>query len=178
MNFQDLKHIEDHKTYIDTAFRKAKKSKDPKGRIEAFSDYLIEALQKIIYSYPSIDSLPEFYAELVRTQLDYRYIKKSLGAVDGAINKLKEFKRKFVRDPGKLKQFYGRASSVIKKIKGNLDYLEEARKVMKDFPAVKTSLYTVALYGLPNVGKTTVLSELTPSEAEINTYPFTTKKIN
>lgn len=177
MNFQELTKVESPKFYLDVAFKRAKEKKEPRERMDKFTGYLTQALKKIIHSYPNIDNLPEFYLELVRSQLDYRYLKKSLGAVDWAVNKLKEFHKKYVKNEN-LKEFYGRQSSVLKKIKRNLVYLEEARRVMKGFPAVKTSLYTVALYGFPNVGKTTLLNKVTDAKAEINSYPFTTKKIN
>ena len=45
---------------------------------------------------------------------------------------------------------------------------------MKDYPTIKTSLFTVAICGFPNVGKTTLLSKMTPSEPEISNYSFTT----
>ena len=49
---------------------------------------------------------------------------------------------------------------------------------MKGFPAIKTGMFTVAIAGFPNVGKTTLLYKLTGSKPEINSYAFTTKNIN
>ncbi|MFH1510638.1 MAG: GTPase, partial [Candidatus Woesearchaeota archaeon] len=42
----------------------------------------------------------------------------------------------------------------------------------------RDSLFTVAITGFPNVGKTTLLSRLTGSTPEIQNYSFTTKNIN
>jgi len=56
--------------------------------------------------------------------------------------------------------------------------IEASRKIMKTFPAVKTSLFTVAIAGFPNVGKSTLLKELTSASPEINSYAFTTKTLN
>ena len=39
-------------------------------------------------------------------------------------------------------------------------------------------MFTVCLYGFPNVGKTTVLNKLTGTKAEVAAYAFTTKSIN
>ena len=75
------------------------------------------------------------------------------------------------------KQFYGRLSSVLKQIDDNLAYLEYSRKIMRTYPDVK-EMFTVCLYGLPNVGKTTLLNKLTGTRAEVNSYAFTTKSIN
>jgi nucleolar GTP-binding protein len=49
---------------------------------------------------------------------------------------------------------------------------------MKAFPSVKSNICTVALYGFPNVGKTTLITKLTDSKPEINSYAFTTKTLN
>ena len=49
---------------------------------------------------------------------------------------------------------------------------------MKAYPIIKTSLFTVAITGFPNIGKTTLLYKLTGSKPEIKSYAFTTKTIN
>ena len=48
---------------------------------------------------------------------------------------------------------------------------------MKSFPSVKENLFTVAIVGFPNVGKSTLISALTDSNVEINSYSFTTKSL-
>jgi nucleolar GTP-binding protein len=197
MNFQTLNRIEDHQFYLDVAFRYARErgmaSKEKKFKDKAKKERFIEQvkiraaekslsgrLEKILESFPKIDDLPEFYNQLIKATLDYESLKKSLGAVRWAVNKIKEFARAYEKKAvnGTSKQYYGRISSVLKQIRKNLSYLEEARKVMKGYPSVKTKLFTVALFGFPNVGKTTLLYKLTGSKPEINQYAFTTKNLN
>lgn len=205
MNFQSLATIETPTFYLDLAFRRAndklklarqnvKKPRFEKSkqlellRIEVIKDSLMNHLKKILISFPSIDTLPKFYNELVKVTLDYPQLKKSLGAVNWCTGKIDTFfmvyknKIKNTRDLGKINQyrreFNGRVSSVLRQIKDNLAYLEGSRRIMKGYPSIKTSMASVVITGFPNVGKTTLMYNLTGSKAEINSYPFTTKNIN
>lgn len=206
MAFQDIPPVELYQFYLDIAFNKAskkanlarkKKTREEKLakskriellRVEAVEDSLNKNLRKIITSFPAIDELPEFYLELVKCTLDYALLKKSLGAVNWATKKINFFSKEYslkikkTKDIKKInyyrKQYYGRVSSLLNQIKNELSYLEESRKVMKGYPAIKTGIKTVCIVGFPNVGKTTLLYKLTGSKPEINTYPFTTKGIN
>ncbi|MBW2972051.1 50S ribosome-binding GTPase [Candidatus Woesearchaeota archaeon] len=205
MNFQGLAKVEKADWYIDLAFRNAKKSaSEMKGQIgKAGPDVIkraelakISAVRRvfrrhfeiILTSFPSLDTMPEFYQELVRITLDYAELKKSLGALRWAQQKVEHFSdfyqnrikrcRDFPRMTAYSREYYGRISSVIKQVKKQLEYLELARRTMKEYPAVKTKMFTVCIAGFPNVGKTTLLSKLTGSKPEIADYAFTTKKLN
>ncbi|MFH1054036.1 MAG: GTPase [Candidatus Woesearchaeota archaeon] len=206
MNFQDLVRIEKYDTYLDHAFRKAKlkveqvKEEKLKGervhksrqmeslRINVVKDYLTNSFQKILDSFPNINQLDKFYLELVHCTLEYDQLKLSLGILSWGIKHIHKFYIKYnslinqTEDLQKINQyrreFYGRVSSIVKQTSKALLYLEEARKVMRNYPNIKTSVKTVSIVGFPNVGKTTLLYKLTGSKAEINSYSFTTKGIN
>ena len=206
MNFQSIKSVEDYKFYLDLAFRRAREkgtklrsTKLKGGRLEkskyiefmklqVISDTIAARMQVIVESFPSLDELPEFYNELVRLSIDYAQFKRSLGAVNWlgqrARNMLKIYKSKldkntqFERINIIKREFLGRISSMVKQVKTDFVFLEGARRTMKAFPTIKTSLKTVAIAGFPNVGKTTILFKISGSEAEINSYPFTTKGVN
>ncbi|MBW2964398.1 50S ribosome-binding GTPase [Candidatus Woesearchaeota archaeon] len=204
MNFQGLKKVEKADWYIDLAFRNAgKKAAEIKSAMRRRPDTIKRAelakvseirrilrrhLDMILKSFPSIDTLDEFYMEMIRAAMDYAELKKSLGALRWAEQKVDFFSdqyhnkiarcRDFSRMTGYSREYYGRISSVMKQVKRQLEYLEQARKTMKDFPSIKTSIFTVCIAGFPNVGKTTLLSKLTPANPEIADYAFTTKKLN
>ena len=206
MNFQNLPSVMDPEFYLDVAFRAAKqkvrtvrltrvfKSKIEKLReiekirIKTVSSIISRHFKRIITSYPNIDKLPAFYLELVKSTLDYVLLKRSLASLGWVIKKSQELSRMYnskiakCEDSDKIgyyrREFYGRVSSLVKQLRRNLQIIENARKVMKDYPTVKTSAFTVVITGLPNVGKTTLLYKLTGSMPEINSYPFTTKGIN
>lgn len=205
MNFQDLHRIEDYKFYLDRAFKESKKkghaqylrsNGDKNSRIrtaeyekiKTFGNEIKTRFDAITKNFPSIDSMPEFYQELVRNSLDYNLLKRSLGAIAWASQQVslltEEFERKIRHSKNEIdikkimNTYYGRASSVVKQVKNNLSYIEESRKMMKEFPAIKTDLFTVAITGFPNIGKSTLLSKITPAKPEIKAYAFTTKGLN
>ncbi len=72
-----------------------------------------------------------------------------------------------------------RATGEIDKRLGEpLAILKHGRDVFRDLPTVDDELFTVAIAGFPNVGKSTLLSKLTPAKPEIKPYAFTTKGLN
>lgn len=208
MNFQGLGKVETADKYIDIAFGRAndaanldrekisgEKLSNPErskhielAKVEAIADTLRQHLSHILIAFPKVDDLPEFYQQLVKCTLEYSDLKHALGAVNWADKRIFDFRkfyldkikrtRDFISINGYRKEFYGRVSSVVKKIKKELEYLEKARKILREFPQIKTSIPTIAICGFPNVGKTTLLYKLTGSKPEISNYAFTTKSIN
>ncbi|RMF07352.1 GTP-binding protein [Candidatus Woesearchaeota archaeon] len=158
------------------------------SRISVISDIIASELREINSNFPSFDSLTEFYRELVKATLDYASLKKSLAGMKWGAGKMRDLQRTYqkkvssaagIEQLSRIKrEFIGRATSVVKQLKDNLAYLAEARKTLRQFPSVKSRLFTVSLYGFPNVGKTTLLSKITASSPEIADYAFTTKTLN
>jgi nucleolar GTP-binding protein len=205
MNFQDLQSINDSKFYLDQAFKKsklqgekvfAKSSGDQLSRIirteseklKTFSNTLKEYMDNIVKKFPNIDNLPEIYTELVRLTLDYDLLKKSLGSLNWVNKRIEELTSicwKSLRASDSktaintaMNAYYGRIGSLMRQVDKHLRYIEEARRTMRDYPTLKTDLYTVAITGFPNIGKSTLLSKITTAKPEIKDYSFTTKKIN
>ena len=208
MNFQDLKKVENYQVYLDVAIKRAdakanllrqsiklksvsrttKSRRIEIDRIKIINENLCEKLNIIYTGFPSFDNLPEFYNQLIKLFLDYDNIKKSLGSVNWAERQIKKLSRsatigiKIEEKPSLITKIsnsaVGRICSIMKQINKFLIKLENARKTMKNFPAIKTSVFTIAIAGFPNVGKSTLLKKLTSSDPEIRDYAFTTKKLN
>jgi nucleolar GTP-binding protein len=202
MNFQTIPPVPSSKFLLDAAFRKARlqgTSKKLKGnwlqiirqkealKCDVVKDVLVQPLLKVLSTFPSTGALPPFYIKLLRLTLDYKEFKQNLGAVNWAVKRISFFHRQYVsrivkeKDRDKIKglnkEFYGRVSSVLKQINTCLTDLERFRKVMKTYPDIK-EMFTVCLYGFPNVGKTTLLNKIAGTKAKTAAYAFTTTGIN
>ena len=202
MNFQNIAPIETNKQLLNLAFAKARvkgKSKKLKGnwlqiirqkealKLDIVKDTIVPRLDKVLKSFPATADLSDFYTKLMDLTLDYSNYKKSLGAVNWAMGKIRLLHKSYVSKIIKCKdreaikdlskQFYGRLSSLLKQVSPNFTYLEKCRRIMKNYPDIK-EMFTVCIYGFPNVGKTTLLNKLTGTRAQVAAYAFTTKSVN
>ena len=71
----------------------------------------------------------------------------------------------------------GRMCTLIKKLKSSLSYLEEVRKHLGRLPTIDTSARTLILTGFPNVGKSSLINNLTNANVDVQSYPFTTQSL-
>lgn len=156
-----------------------------KNKIESASNLLEERLREISDSFPKFDQLHPFERELADASINLEETKKQLGYLKKRahiVQRLRSqtiqqiFASKSIGRIRKLSQsFYGRVSSVIKKLDRELKALEQKRKQLLEMPRIQEDVFTVILAGFPNVGKTTLLKKLTNSEPRIAPFPFTTK---
>ena len=154
-------------------------------RIEVMSKTVRTALTNLVAGTPSLSNLPPFYRELVATLVDVDTSRKSLGAIDGTAKVVGNLERdhlrrlRFAKSPDETsairRQAYGRISSVVRRAGVHLTFLREAAVKLTGIPSVYVDIPTIVITGYPNVGKTTLLKQLTSSEPEIAPYPFTTR---
>lgn len=205
LKFQNIPSIEPADQHLDIAFRKAKsraetvkQRKKPVSlgeiknleeiRLTTAASTLTHRFQNIIKYFPYIPALPLFYRELIKATIDVDKYEDALQSIEWTSKKITELYRDHCR---KLhlaqntptihdirRSFYGRISSVVKRIDAKLCYLnKEVRPIMRTYPIIK-DIPTVAIAGFPNVGKTTLLSKISSSKPEIAEYAFTTQHLN
>ncbi|MEM4188581.1 MAG: GTPase [Candidatus Hadarchaeum sp.] len=197
ITFGRLPNVLTARELIDTAFKRASEgaaraegtprevaAQREQQRITIATTTIAEHLRKIVADFPSLIDLPPFYHDLVEAIEGIDELKKSLGAIGGAVKVVEKIRReqlrklKMIKNPAEAaavrRQAYGRISSVLKKIDRNLIFLKEAAKRLSDLPDVYLDLPTIVIAGYPNVGKSTLLKVLTGSSPKIAPYPFTT----
>lgn len=187
MSFDTLPLIERADTYLDNAFKKARKKPADK-RIDTVSDYLTSSFEKIIAVYPNFDNMSEFYTQLLKLTVDYDKLKRAMGACQWIVRQVKTVSSEFRREMRsienkedfhkKLKAYYGRISSILHQTDKQLSYLKKVRDILRSYPSIKEGVFTIAIAGFPNVGKSTLLGKVTGAKPEIDSYAFTTKGLN
>ena len=153
-------------------------------RIKTVGSSIATQLKSSANSFPDVDEIPELYQELVDVLVGLKKMKKARASMIWTANKIKDFQMlylkriKGVRNTKDArvvrKEYYGRVSSFIHKIRNHMDLVLEVSKLLKNFPDIE-DLPTVIITGFPNVGKSSVLGKITGSRPKVFSYPFTTK---
>jgi len=202
--FDEFYHVPNSQELLDIAFKRAMRSsakvsknapilikakKKESKRIKVAVDDLVNRLLKIIKMVPIINELPDFYRELASLLVNIDELKLYLGKINGIIPVLSNIQREYIKkvshieipkEGDKLRRAaFGRISSIINKQNKTLEYLNNIRGYLREIPSIDYTLPCVVVAGYPNVGKSSIVREIsTNKKIEVQEYPFTTKKLN
>ena len=202
--FNEFYHIPNSQELLDIAFKRAMKSsakvsknapilikakKKETLRIKVAIKEIIDRILNIIKMVPIIAELPDFYKELASILVDIDELKLTLGKLNGILPILSQIEREYTKKLSQIeapnegdalrRSVFGRISSIVKKQNGNLLYLNNIRGRLREIPSIDDSLPCIVVAGYPNVGKSSIVKEIsTNKKIDIQEYPFTTKKLN
>lgn len=194
MIFEKLPTVPTSDELLNKSFRRAARAKhgkrilDRASKLKAEESMLLTAahilsdnLINIVRKFPSFDTIPPFYLELADIIVGVEEMKMNLASVQWAGTKINEMSRKYVgmmrnADDAKVvrKQAFGRISSIVDSIDGNLRFMNDARNKLRKLPEIGEGP-TIVVAGYPNVGKSSFVALVSTARPEIASYPFTTK---
>lgn len=146
-----------------------------------------DKITEILDSFPKLDDVHPFYADLMNVLYDRDHYKIALGQLNTARmlidNVAKDYARllKYGDSLYRCKQLkraaLGRMCTIMKRQKSSLGYLEQVRQHLSRLPSIDPTSRTLILCGFPNVGKSSFMNKVTRADVEVQPYAFTTKSL-
>lgn len=118
---------------------------------------------------------------------DADHYKIALSHLSGAKNTIETIARDYVRLLKYSQSLYqaktlkraalGRMSTLMRRLKDSLAYLEEVRQHIGRLPSIDPMTRTLLVFGLPNTGKSSFVRSVSRSDTPVDSYAFTTKSL-
>lgn len=156
-------------------------------KVKYTCETITEKLTVILNQFPRIDDIHPFYADLINVLYDKDHYKISLAQVATSKALIEAIAKDYLRllkygdSLYRCKQLkrsaLGRMCTVLKKLNGALQYLENVRQHLSRLPSIDPGARTLLICGYPNVGKSSFINKVTRANVEVQPYAFTTKSL-
>lgn len=162
--------------------------KEITDRVSTIESITCSHLLKVVKRFPTIEKLHPFYEDMIDLMFDIDRYKVSLSKIQWAAERIEALSTDVIRRLKRaktiqllnqlMKEYYGRYSSIIKSVDGDLRFLSECRDWLRKIPDIDPDMPTFIIAGMPNVGKSSLLMLLTGNIPKVAPYPFTTQSIS
>jgi nucleolar GTP-binding protein len=157
------------------------------ARVDSIQSTVDHMLQRTREGFAVMEDMHPFHLEVLSTVVDVREVEHALHTLnwcrgqvrDVCVKAVKQLTRTRSHDfvETKRREVYGRVSSLLERVSGELRLLAEAREVLRTLPHIDPAVPTAVVAGSPNVGKSALVARLSSAEPEVASYPFTTKAV-